>query len=179
MTQIKRGVGGPTLVSISGNQIKRGAGGPTLLTISGNQIKRGVGGPTLLTISGNQIKKGAGGSTLYTTSQSLNNMQLGAVLYALDEIPNLGAKGSGKSGCFIATATMGNYDHPVVIQLSQFRDQYLTKYNWGNKFIKYYNFLSPYPAKIISKNNLLKKVSYLIIVKPLFFVVKIIMNKQK
>jgi len=143
------------------------------------QIKKGVGGSTLLTISGNQIKKGVGGSTLYTISQSLNDMQLGAVLYALGEIPNSGAKNLGKSGCFIATATMGNYDHPVVIQLSQFRDQYLTKYNWGNNFIKYYNILSPYPARIISKNNLLKKVSYFIIVKPLFFVVKIIMNNKK
>ena len=159
--------------------IKRGTGSTTLLTISGNQIKRGAGGPTLLTISGNQIKRGTGSTTLYTNSGSLNNIQLGAILYALGEIPNSGSKSLGKKGCFIATATMGNYDHPVVIQLSQFRDQYLIKHNWGKKFIKYYNILSPYPAKIISKNNLLKIVSYFIIVQPLFFVVKIIMNNQK
>ena len=179
MTQIKRGVGGPTLVSISGNQVKRGVGGPTLVSISGNQVKRGVGGPTLLTISGNQIKKGAGGKTLYTITQSLNNMQLGAVLYALGEIPNSGSKGLGKKGCFIATATMGNYEHPTVIKLSKFRDEYLVNYNWGKKFIRIYNTLSPYPAKIISKSYILKKVCYFVIIKPLLLIATLIMKSKK
>ena len=144
-----------------------------------SQIRKGSGGTVLLTIDGNKIRKGSGGTTLYTNSEHLNNIQLTAILYSLGEIPNSGSKSSSKSGCFIATATMGNYDHPVVIQLSQFRDQYLIKHNWGRKFIKYYNIFSPYPAKIISKSNLLKKVSYFIIVQPLSFVVKIIMNNQK
>ena len=161
------------------SQIRKGQGGTLLLSFDGNKIRKGQGGTVLLSVDGNRIRKGQGGTVLYTTTGNLNNIQLGGILYALGEIPNSGAKSLGKSGCFIATATMGDYDHPVVIQLSQFRDQYLTKYNWGNKFIKYYNILSPYPAKIISKNNLLKKVSYFIIVKPLFFVVKIIMNNKE
>ena len=90
----------------------------------------------------------------------LNNIQLGAVLYALGEIPNSGAKNSGKSGCFIATATMGDYDHPAVLQLREFRDQYLLKRDWGKTFTKYYYKFGPYPAKVISRSNFLKKISY-------------------
>ena len=87
---------------------------------------------------------------------------------------------TGKDGvCFIATATMGDYDHPVVMQLREFRDQYLLERNWGKKFTRYYYRWGPYPAKIISKSNLLKKVSYVLIVQPLSFVVQKIMNKKE
>ncbi len=149
-------------------------GGSTLLKINGNYITS-KGGSTLFKINGNQILT-KGGVVKYKMDGRCNTAQIAGILLALKEIDSAG---KGKSSCFIATATMGDYEHPVVIQLSNFRDQYLIKYKLGNKFIKYYNILSPYPAKIISKNNLLKKVSYYFIVKPLFFIVKMIMNNQK
>ena len=74
---------------------------------------------------------------------------------------------------------MGDYNHPVVMQLREFRDQYLLERYWGKKFIKYYYKFGPYPAKVISKSNLLKKVSYVFIVKPLSFVVQKFMNKKE
>ena len=128
-----------------------------------------------------QIRKGGGTNVLYNTTGSLSYKELGAVLLALGEIPGVAkvGGGSGKSACFIATATMGDYDHPVVIQLREFRDQYLLERDWGKKFTKYYYKFGPYPAKVISKSNLLKKVSYVFIVKPLSFVVQKIMNHKK
>lgn len=80
-------------------------------------------------------------------------------------------------GCFIATATMGDYNHPVVIQLREFRDQYLLQRDWGRTFTKNYYKYGPYPANIISKSNMLKKLSYVLIVQPLFFAAKKILNK--
>ena len=159
--------------------IYKGSGGSPILKINGNSIHKGSGGSPILKINGDSIHKGSGGSPLYKGFATLNTGQLIAVLYALGEIPNMGSKKSGKGGCFIATATMGNYDHPVVLKLREFRDQYLNKRNWGKVFIKYYYLLSPYPSNIISKSNFLKKVSYLIIIQPLSFIVKIIMNNQK
>ena len=145
------------------------------------QIRKGQGNNVLLNISGNNIRKGQGSNVLYNSTGNLRNNELAAVLFALGEIPGVAKSGgsSGKGGCFIATATMGDYDHPVVMQLREFRDQYLLERNWGKKFTKYYYKFGPYPAKVISKSNLLKKVSYVFIVKPLSFVVQKVMNKKE
>lgn len=48
-----------------------------------------------------------------------------------------------KGGCYIATMAYGDYEHPQVIVLRQFRDSYLSKYEWGQKFIKFYYAHSP------------------------------------
>jgi uncharacterized tellurite resistance protein B-like protein len=78
-------------------------------------------------------------------------------------------------GCFVATATLGDYDHPVVLDLRFFRDQVLSKSVIGKLFIKFYYKIGPFPAKIISKSNFLRKLSFTIIIKPLHtFVSKII-----
>lgn len=82
---------------------------------------------------------------------------------------------SSGTGCFVATATLGDYDHPVVLDLREFRDTVLSKSLIGNLFIKFYYKIGPFPAKIISKSNLLRKLSFTIIIKPLHtFVSKII-----
>ena len=47
------------------------------------------------------------------------------------------------SGCYIATMAYGDYDHPQVIVLRGFRDNYLNNREWGKKFIKYYYKHSP------------------------------------
>ncbi|MEI6122333.1 MAG: CFI-box-CTERM domain-containing protein [Bacteroidota bacterium] len=78
-----------------------------------------------------------------------------------------------KKGCFVATATMGNYKHPVVLQLQDFRDNILCKKAWGRQFIKFYNQHGPAAAKIIEKNNILRFISYALIVKPLSIIVSL------
>jgi hypothetical protein len=56
---------------------------------------------------------------------------------------------SGSSGgCYIATMAYGNYDHPQVMILRQFRDEVLSKSQFGKWFIKTYYFYSP---KLVEK----------------------------
>ncbi|MBL0325864.1 MAG: hypothetical protein IPP61_11885 [Cytophagaceae bacterium] len=71
-----------------------------------------------------------------------------------------GSSGSG-GGCYIATMAYGNYDHPQVMILRQFRDDVLSKSQFGKWFIKKYYFYSP---KLVEKlknkaavNSLIRK----------------------
>jgi hypothetical protein len=50
---------------------------------------------------------------------------------------------SGSSGCYIATMAYGDYDHPQVMILRQFRDEVLDKSAFGKWFIKTYYHYSP------------------------------------
>ena len=79
-----------------------------------------------------------------------------------------------KGNCFVATATMGDYTHPIVIQLQDFRDSYLINKTWGKSFIKWYYKNGPYFASFIDKSNLLKKLSYWLLIRPLFHVSKLV-----
>ena len=42
---------------------------------------------------------------------------------------------STSGGCFIATSVYGDYNHPIVLDLRQFRDNWLGKREKGKKFI--------------------------------------------
>ena len=79
-------------------------------------------------------------------------------------------------GCFIATATMGDYDHPDVVRLRKFRDAWILKQTWGSDFVKWYYKNGQKPAEIIRDNKLLKLISYLFIVKPLLVLSRIFGN---
>lgn len=81
-------------------------------------------------------------------------------------------KQSGK--CFIATAAIGSYDHPQVMELRNFRDEWILTKNWGNSFVKWYYHYGEKAAKIIDKSFILKKISYLLIVKPLVYLSRIV-----
>jgi hypothetical protein len=82
-------------------------------------------------------------------------------------------KGSGGTGgCFIATAAMGDYDHPVVMDLREFRDNWLLKRDWGVKFTSWYYTHGPKAANVIEKSIALKKITFFLIVKPLQFITK-------
>ena len=48
-----------------------------------------------------------------------------------------------KGGCYIATMAYGNYDHPQVMVLREFRDEVLSKSQFGKWFIKTYYHYSP------------------------------------
>ncbi|MGG7037134.1 MAG: CFI-box-CTERM domain-containing protein [Flavobacterium sp.] len=88
--------------------------------------------------------------------------------------PKLEIKPEKKSGCFIATATMGSYDHPMVMELRGFRDNWILQKSWGEGFVKWYYHYGAIIAKVIEKSFILKKLSYLFIVKPLVCMSKII-----
>lgn len=54
-----------------------------------------------------------------------------------------GSSGGSSGGCYIATMVYGDYDHPQVMVLRNFRDTFLSKRNWGREFIKFYYKHSP------------------------------------
>ena len=74
---------------------------------------------------------------------------------------------SSSGGCFVATATMGDYDHPVVLDLRTFRDETLKKTLFGKVFIKVYYTFGPYPAAIIAKSKKLRSLSLKYLIEPL------------
>lgn len=74
--------------------------------------------------------------------------------------------------CFIATATMGDYDHPVVMDLRRFRDNWLLKRGWGVKFTSWYYTHGPKVSNVIEKSLVLKKITFYLIVKPLQLITK-------
>ncbi|WP_031428251.1 CFI-box-CTERM domain-containing protein [Flavimarina sp. Hel_I_48] len=53
-----------------------------------------------------------------------------------------------KGGCYIATMAYGDYDHPQVLELRKFRDEFLNKTIIGKSFIKFYYMYSP---KLVEK----------------------------
>lgn len=83
------------------------------------------------------------------------------------EIPETPQEEKIEGGCFIATACYGDYDHPNVLALRQFRDNILAKSTMGNWFISFYYKYSPSIAKGIEKRNTLKSIIRFIIIHPL------------
>lgn len=79
-----------------------------------------------------------------------------------------------KGPCFIATAAMGDYNHPVVVDLRIFRDKWLLKRNWGVVFTSWYYAHGPKAANVIEKSKLLKTLTFILIVKPLQLITKLI-----
>src|SRR5690606_3356592 len=60
------------------------------------------------------------------------------------------------TGCFVATATMGDKNHPDVRILREFRDLKMTRHRLGVWFIDRYYEYGPYPARWIAKSRLLR-----------------------
>lgn len=50
---------------------------------------------------------------------------------------------SASDGCYIATMAYGDYDHPQVLELRKFRDDFLSRTILGRSFIKLYYRYSP------------------------------------
>ncbi len=55
-----------------------------------------------------------------------------------------------KKGCFVATAVYGSYEHPDVMVLRGFRDNFLADYGWGRSFISWYYDNGPGWAESVS-----------------------------
>jgi hypothetical protein len=85
------------------------------------------------------------------------------------KLDNKGLCSQCKGACFIATATMGSYDHPEVMLLRNFRDNWILEKSWGEAFVKFYYHYGAIAAKSIEKSFILKKICYLLIVKPVVF----------
>lgn len=66
-----------------------------------------------------------------------------------------------KEGCYIATMAYGDYDHPQVVILRDFRDKVLLSTCLGTVFVRLYYWLSPKLVKILKDhkktNTLIRK----------------------
>jgi|TARA_B110000259_G_scaffold127792_1_gene144447 uncharacterized tellurite resistance protein B-like protein len=79
---------------------------------------------------------------------------------------------SKKEGCFVATAVMGDYNDPLVLDLRKYRDETIQKSAIGRGFINLYYRFGPIPAKVIAKNDFLRLVVLKALIKPLHKLVK-------
>jgi len=67
-----------------------------------------------------------------------------------------GGSGGGSGGCFIATVAYGNYDHPSVQHLREFRDRYLLTNSLGRMFVGTYYRYSPALARFAAHHEPIK-----------------------
>jgi tetratricopeptide (TPR) repeat protein len=90
-----------------------------------------------------------------------------ASLRALDAsytAPNIEKKQA--DACFVVTATMGDFEHPDVVLLRKFRDEWILSQPWGHFFVTSYYRIGPRLAAVIRSSEKLKKLSYHVIVVP-------------
>ena len=64
---------------------------------------------------------------------------------------------SSNSGCYIATMVYGDYEHPQVLVLREFRDNFLAKFLLGRLFIRFYYKYSPGWVKALEHNKMINK----------------------
>lgn len=77
--------------------------------------------------------------------------------------------GGGGGGCFVATAAFGDYDHPLVLILRNFRDKILLRNEIGREFVQFYYRYSPSLANWIS-NSLVTRVVSGVLLLPLILI---------
>ena len=71
--------------------------------------------------------------------------------------PKANNSNSSGGGCYIATMAYGSYEHPQVMVLRDFRDNYLSKRTWGSKFITTYYKYSPKLVKHLKNKVLINR----------------------
>ena len=79
---------------------------------------------------------------------------------------------SDKEGCFIATAVYEDYNHPIVLDLRSFRDNWILNQKWGVNFINWYYVYGSIASSYIRDSSFLKFISYCLLIKPLHIIVK-------
>jgi hypothetical protein len=72
------------------------------------------------------------------------------------------------SNCFVITATMGDPYHPIVDEFRTYRDRKLLTNEFGKAFVSFYYKVGPYAASIISKSEILRKLSFSFFVNPIY-----------
>ena len=73
---------------------------------------------------------------------------------------------SGGGGCFVATAALGDPQHPALFALRRYRDEVLLTYPLGRAFVRFYYAAAPAVARRIEKRPLLRAVVYRSVVLP-------------
>ncbi len=74
--------------------------------------------------------------------------------------------------CFVVTATMGDPDHPTVLLMRRFRDQWLLSKPWGELVVDRYYRYGPAAARFISRSQIRRVISYKLVVAPAAWLAK-------
>ena len=70
---------------------------------------------------------------------------------------NSSGLGNNNSGCYIATMVYGDYEHPQVLVLREFRDKILAQFLIGRLYIRFYYKYSPSWVKALEHNKMINK----------------------
>jgi prepilin-type N-terminal cleavage/methylation domain-containing protein len=89
----------------------------------------------------------------------------------ITEIPQL----DYSTFCVVATASYGSYQEPGVMLLRRFRDEFLSRFELGRSFIRFYYDNGESVAKVIAKSDVLKFFTRLILY-PVIAVAAMILN---
>jgi hypothetical protein len=71
-----------------------------------------------------------------------------------------------KKNCYVATAVMGDYDHPYVLILREFRDKRLLATAHGRLFVRIYYQVGPITASMIARSEFLRVLSLRLLIIP-------------
>lgn len=108
---------------------------------------------------GQLVKKNTNSGISSTTSATISSISRSIDYRSISVSPSVinsySTESSKKTseGCYIATMVYGSYDHPKVMILRQFRDNYLMKSILGRSFVKTYYFISPKAVKVLCKKK--------------------------
>ena len=84
------------------------------------------------------------------------------IIKGIDEQLSNVRRSNSSGGCYIATMAYGDYDHPQVLELRKFRDEFLCNYLFGRYFINLYYKTSPKLVRLLKSkeaiNNLIRYV---------------------
>ena len=83
-----------------------------------------------------------------------------------------------KSDCFVATAVYRSRNHPVVVDLREFRDDYLEMNRLGRLFIRFYYNHGPKIAKL-ARIEVIRILLLTILIKPIHFFIKLLTSSMR
>ena len=98
-----------------------------------------------------------------TSDQNYKNLQIIKKNKRIEEQNRTGifshhSSPSSSSGCYIATMVYGDYNHPQVLLLRNFRDSFLAHYVLGRSFIRLYYKYSPSWVEALKNKTIVNKV---------------------
>jgi DNA polymerase-3 subunit epsilon len=94
------------------------------------------------------------------TKEWFNNAAKPIISLKFDRDMDILKKGAASNkGCYIATMAYGDYNHPQVLILRNFRDEHLLNSKIGSMFVDFYYWLSPKIVTICKSNIVVKNTS--------------------
>ncbi|WP_267348719.1 tetratricopeptide repeat protein [Sphingomonas sp. GM_Shp_2] len=80
--------------------------------------------------------------------------------------PELKKQKLEEAACFVVTATMGDFEHPVVRLMRRYRDERMLRGPKGTRLVHGYYRVGPAVAAVIARHVVLRRISYVLVVAP-------------